>query len=323
MPRQVVITTGARLHFGPLSYAPNSPRYFGGIGAMIDSPGFVVAVSASDRDEVLGPEAAAARARQTVITYRDRCPAERQPPLCRIEVRAEIPGHVGLGSGTQLAMAIGEALALLAGESRIDVTSVAQRVGRGAKSAVGIHGFTRGGFLVDAGRRSAASIGTLAARAEIPHFWRFLLVAPPLVEGLSGTAESIAFSRLSPMPESTTKRLCRIALTQILPGFIEMDFGACVTGLFEYGRLVGEYFAPAQGGVYADPRMRALLEHLHDGRRIAGVGQTSWGPTVFVLTPMHDSAESLRDDLARDARWSDCRFHIAAPLNTGAAIEVG
>jgi predicted sugar kinase len=148
-----------------------------------------------------------------------------------------------------------------------------------------------------------------------------LLVRPRAACGLSGAAELAAFAELAPMPAATTDRLCRIVLLELLPAILEGDGPRCGEALYAFGYAVGEYFAPAQHGIYADPRMARLVEHLRQSG-IRGVGQSSWGPTLFVLCPDETQAASLIADLAK-TEWSDCEYTIAAPLNTGAALECG
>ena len=46
--------------------------------------------------------------------------------------------------------------------------------------------------------------------------------------------------------------------------------------------MVGECFSPVQGGNYANPRSTELVKALLTWGA-AGVGQSSWGPTVFGL----------------------------------------
>ena len=320
MPSEVLITTGARLHFGPLSYAPQSGRHFGGAGMMIDSPGFRVTVRKSEMEEIVAGGATLSRVRCLLARYRERCSSDRQPPPVRIAIDEEIPAHAGLGSGTQLALAVAEALAILAGEGTCPPDVLAARMGRGARSAIGLNGFARGGFLVDGGKRDRESPGVIVARIDVPSEWRFVLVTPSDRPGLSGTAESDAFARLAPMPDETTERLCRVLLLDLLPAIVSADFAAASTALDEYGRRVGEYFAPVQGGIFAHPRMRELAEDLRK-RGIAGVGQTSWGPTLFALMGDEDAANRLLHSL-RDSDWRDCALRVARPLNTGAAVEV-
>jgi hypothetical protein len=99
------------------------------------------------------------------------------------------------------------------------------------------------------------------------------------------------------------------------------DFAQAGESIGRFGRLVGEYFAPVQGGVFADERMRRVAKAL-EARDIHGFGQSSWGPTLFVLCPDAELAGRLALDLANDPAGADCQFTIAAPLNRGARVEV-
>ncbi|MCH7990419.1 MAG: beta-RFAP synthase [Planctomycetes bacterium] len=316
---QIIITTGARLHFGILSYEPVTGRHFGGGGLMIDSPGFQLLVKPGVIDEVSGPEECKKRCLEFLKTYRAN--AQQQPPPCRIEIRRTILSHVGLGSGTQFGLAIAKSLSLLAGENSVDTVELASRVGRGVRSALGIHGFQRGGFLLDGGKESADSIGTLEARENFPDEWRLLLVIPQDgCDGLSGKDEDEAFSRLPPMPQQLSARLRHISHKEMLPAVQNADFDRFSASVYEFGKSVGEFFASVQGGVYASPQTAELVHHLRT-QGIHGIGQSSWGPTIFALLPNQQSADQLQAELSADSRWEGCCFHIARPMNAPAIIE--
>ena len=315
----IVLTTGARLHFGLLANPAGADRRFGGVGAMISEPGFRIALSRGEQDEVSGPEPWRSRVAAFIGAFRASASAPETVPPCRLEIQATIPPHVGLGSGTQLGMAVAQGLALLSGTGQLDAALLAARVGRGRRSALGIHGFQQGGLLLEAGKQTAQSVGPLIARAAVPDDWRFVLVRPPVSEGLSGEAEVAAFAALPPMSTDITARLCQLVLLGLWPAVLEADCDAAGDALYEFGRLVGDYFAPAQNGTYADPRMAELVAHWrHHG--IRGISQTSWGPTLFALCPSEEAASALVADLA-PSRWADCTATIAAPLNHGATIE--
>jgi len=339
MPDSIVVTTGARLHFGFFAHHAAaagarpadqllSRSNYGGIGLMIDSPSFVVAASKSDHDSVIGPELTPREAwvepavARAVSQFRSACPAERQPPPCTMVVRRVIPNHCGLGSGTQLAMTVAQALALLGGDGQADAPTLARRVGRGKRSAIGIHGFARGGLLVDGGKRFEDEIGQLVGRADLPDDWRLLLVMPAASAstGLAGQEEVAALEKLPGMSPSLTERLCRVALLEMLPAVARSDCDWFGEALFQFGRTVGEYFRPVQGGCYADPQMAALVDWLRS-EGVRGVAQTSWGPTIAVCCHNLQAAESLRARILAEPRWRGCRVQIAAPLNTGAAIQ--
>ncbi len=322
MSQELTITTGARLHFGLLSHRGTAGRNFGGVGLMVDQPRFRVALRRAESDAVAAPEYYRERIARSVAEFRAAGPPERRSPACTIDLLEQIPPHMGFGSGTQLGLAVAQGLALLAGEGDCDITILAKRVRRGTRSALGIHGFARGGFLVDGGKSQPDAIGTLSARAEFPSDWRMLLVSPEGRPGLAGAAELDAFRKLPGMDRSVCDHLCRIVLAELLPAVLEGEFEACGDALFDFGRIVGEYFAPVQGGVYADRAMGELVTALRK-QGVRGIGQTSWGPTIFALCANEADAESLRNGLSAHPRWSDCRLRVAAPLNTGAAIEFG
>ncbi|MBI1311528.1 hypothetical protein GC176_09490 [bacterium] len=345
-PRSVTVTTGSRLHFGLLTHRPQSGREFGGIGVMIDSPGWQIAVSTSGvRESTPVPDlsrtgsvtvtvsAAAAtacvdseeRVRRTLerwvqSTRTDVEQGSRSalPADLRVHVERAIPGHRGLGSGTQLGLAIGRALSLAAGEGDLNTGVLAERTGRGLRSAVGTWGFERGGLIVDGGKLPEQTVGTCVSRLEFPAEWRFLLIAPAGGYGLSGADEVAAFERLQGMPGERSQRLCRIALMDLLPAIAETDVAAASAALTEYGRVSGEYFSAVQGGVFADDRM-ADVGHLvtHRGR---GFFQTSWGPTCAALCAGDEEAAELRREL--DTTHSGPLVLVTArPLNRGALVK--
>jgi len=117
----------------------------------------------------------------------------------RLVVQQAIPSHVGLGSGTQLALAVGAALFHLYDQD-YSVAELARISGRGHQSGVGIGIFQSGGFVVDGGiprefdRARPERIRTpLIFRHDFPPDWCFLVVTPASTAGYSGHREWQAF----------------------------------------------------------------------------------------------------------------------------------
>lgn len=320
-PSQIQISTGARLHFGFLAHAPESARQFGGVGMMIDQPGWKLRLQASRQsgDEIIAP----ARVKEKVVDflsrYRDSDGGWIAPGPCRIEVLSETPLHVGFGSGTQLGMALAQGLSLLAGEQQVSPEGLAKRVSRGKRSALGMHGFHRGGLLVESGKTTAEGVGTLVARLDFPPTWRVLLLRPESREGLSGTEEQKAFARLEPMSIATTGDLCRVVLMELLPAVQNGDFQSSAEAIHEFGRRVGEYFAPVQGGLFADARMGEVYQFLRRSG-VNGVCQSSWGPTTAVFCRNDEHAREVIERLDSAGQTGLIKV-IASPLNSGAALE--
>ncbi len=282
----VTVQTGARLHFGPLSYLPERGRHFGGIGMMINRPGVKLAVSRSQRS---GETRCASLRAKGFYDHLSRCAPWGREPV-EIDVSEEIPSHCGLGSGTQLALALGDALAMLH-DRRFTPAQLAQMAGRGERSAIGLQGYELGGFLIDAGRLGETDVGAMAVRLPFPEHWRILLIRTVTGSGLHGDLEMNAFRNLPPMSEAITGRLCRLALTEILPSLQQHDFAAFTAALYEFGFHVGTFFSGAQQGVFSSPVIRSLATRLPVAE--IGMAQSSWGPTVALFAENDEAAKGL------------------------------
>ena len=311
----VTITTGARLHFGPLSIGAPTGREFGGWGLMIDGPQCGVVCEYSPTDEIQCSAEIRKRVEQIRDVVRQRATDSR--PL-KIAVKSEIPGHLGLGSGTQLGMAVSAAVSQLLQKS-FSLEVLAQMSGRGSRSAVGIYGFSSGGLLVDAGHWRDGSLGAIVSQKLVPSEWRFLLISPSGRTGLAGALEKSAFQKLPPMTDELSGRLCRILLTEILPAVDQNDFATFAAALTEYSERVGRYFAPIQNGVFSWPVPDSLLSIVREHR--LGVAQSSWGPTLAIACPNEhaaaEAAEQLRNTSENDGLLLNVR--MTKPRNIPAA----
>ncbi|TWT49873.1 hypothetical protein KOR42_38250 [Thalassoglobus neptunius] len=324
----LMIETGARLHFGPLSYRPEIGRHFGGIGLMIREPGVSLRFSAdADRNESNRSEESfsisdrSSRAYAIANAIRKARPDWDRP--IDLDVVSEIPSHQGLGSGTQLSMAVAEGLASLHGVNDLSLRELASLGGRGGRSTVGLHGYQTGGFLVDAGHASGATMGDLACRIEFPDDWPVILVTPPQSSGLSGEGEAEAFAELSPMSQATTGELCRLVLTGILPGIQSRVFSEFCIALQRYGDLVGEFFQEVQGGRYSHPEMENLAERVAQLTDPVCLVQSSWGPTVAVFVEDDQSAQRLIESLDADFVKKDWKVVRTSAFNAGRRLSLG
>ena len=308
--REVVIKTGSRLHFGLFALNPEHKRQFGGIGMMIDNPGVCVRVEPSDETTIIGDEAIVNRVNTFTSRFRETYP---QTPPVQIEVSQFIPAHSGLGSGTQLALTVGTALAKLAG---IDCSpiEIAIATGRGRRSAIGIHGFQRGGFLGDGGHSPNEAVGQIMQRVAVPADWRIVLISPNDAHGLSGQSELDAFGKLPPMPATLTTELRRLVSNEIVPALRAADFDGFTQSLHSFGQQIGQYFAPVQGGVFRSPQATNLAEALA-ANNIQAIVQSSWGPTICAF------AESDVDVQRILSQLGDVSATVARPMNSGHAAK--
>jgi beta-ribofuranosylaminobenzene 5'-phosphate synthase len=281
----VRVEAPARLHLGMLAVAGDAERRFGGLGVAVSRP--AVVVEARPARELSAEGADAERALRFARRCRDALGLAGGAHLRVVEA---IPQHVGLGSGTKLALAVARALATL---ERRDAAApaLAQAAGRAARSAVGMWTFALGGLVVEGGRRPGVERpAPLLAHHAMPDEWRAVLVIPAAEPGLSGVAEEDAFGRLVPAAERSAA-IAQLVLTSLLPALVEREleeFGAALTRVQE---LVGDSFATVQGGRF-HPRAGGLVEALlrHGA---AGAGQTSWGPAVYGVVGSETAAREL------------------------------
>jgi beta-RFAP synthase len=237
---------------------------------------------------------------------------------CRIVVESSAPDHVGLGTGTQLGLAVGQALSTLWGSKNLGAVEIARRIGRGMRSSLGIHGFEQGGLLVDGGKGPHTQVAPLISRLEFPEDWSIVVIVPP-GQGLHGASEKGAFERLGRAQSEQMDALCRLVLLGLLPALAERDLPTFSAALYDFNRRAGELFRPIQGGVYSQARTAEIVEYVRQ-KGIAGVGQSSWGPAVFAVTE-RDRGEFLVKTLpfAAAGVWLTTASNCGAGISPGAA----
>jgi beta-ribofuranosylaminobenzene 5'-phosphate synthase len=317
MPGRVSVCCTARLHLGFLDMNGGQGRRFGSIGLTLDAPITKLTITRASRHRIEGPEQDRASAYLTSITHRLELTDAHE-----LTIERAIPAHSGLGSGTQLALAVAAAVRTLHGLA-LDPHGDAQALGRGARSGIGIGAFVRGGLLVDGGHGEAHARAPLLARMEVPDDWRIVLVLDHTHQGLSGTAERDAFARLPPQPAADAARVCRLVLMQALPAVAEADLERFGAAIADIQRIMGDHFAPAQSGRFTSARVAAALSTLA-ANRAAGIGQSSWGPTGFAFARGDDEAGRLAGALASARGASEpLDIQICRALNRGATITTG
>ena len=175
----VRVQAPARLHLGFLDPAGTQGRRFGSLGLVVCgvSTGVELRRSPVDRATADGPAALAELARARAHLDALRQATGRREPL-HLHLNHVIPAHAGLGSGTQLALAVGRAFAALV-DAPLASMEIARITGRGLRSGVGIAGFDAGGLLLDGGPRADGGPAPLLSRLALPAQWRVVLALDP------------------------------------------------------------------------------------------------------------------------------------------------
>jgi len=283
----VFVEAAARLHFGVLDLRGSLGRWFGGIGASTHAPTLLVSAQAADTLRVEGE--AADRAHD----FAERFLATHAPGRgARIQVHRMLPAHAGLGSGTQLALAIARAIAETY-EIDLDAAALSRAVGRARRSAIGTWTFAGGGLVVEGGRhRDRDDPGPLLARIPFPESWRSVIAIPNSTPGISGRREVEAFAHLPLPPEEEVAHVAHLVLMALLPAVVEDDIEAFGAALTEVQQISGRWFAAVQGGTFAAGISADLIAQMRQCGAL-GVGQSSWGPTVYGVVTGDDAALRL------------------------------
>ncbi len=283
---KVIVTAPARLHMGFIDLSGALGRHFGSIGIALTEINTRLTLSKAVQRSIVGPSSQRAGKCLTQL-----CQAMSVSDRVNIHIEAAIPEHVGLGSGTQMALAIGTALNAYYGLG-MTVREIASVMDRGLRSGIGIGVFEHGGLVVDGGRGLNTVTPPLLVHLDVPSEWRFILVFDLRGQGLHGEQEIAAFRALPPFPQHEAEHFCYLLLMQGLPAVAENDlkqFGQVISKLQS---SVGKHFAPAQGGVFASDEVAKAMQWLA-GKGAVGIGQTSWGPTGFCAVEGSEFAETI------------------------------
>lgn len=281
----VSVETGGRLHVGFCNLSLARERLYGGIGIGLERPVTVVRAEPAETITVDDGEAR---------EYVERSVELLDLPGAAVSIEESLPRHVGLGSGTQLALAVLQAVAA-AHERSVSVRELAPRLGRGGRSGVGVATFEDGGFVVDAGHPTTAftaappargdwSVPPVVATHDLPTDWRFVLVIPSESKGRSGPLEAESMRAVIEGADTRiADEIAGILVDRLLPAAAAGDieaFGAAVSAI---DRRNGAWYADQQGGTYRPPA-GTIVSALRAEPSVFGTGQSSWGPTVYALT---------------------------------------
>lgn len=320
-PQQVTVQAPSRIHLGLLSTGEFQGRRYGGVGVMLEQPRLVLRAKPAECDHYAG--LLTGRVQKFTRRWRE---SSGITDGIHIEITEAPPEHVGLGLGTQLGLAVATALDGLFQRPSISLERLVASVDRGLRSAVGAHGFEHGGLIADGGKASGDTLGSLECHISLPTEWHVLLVRIGDDRGLAGQEEIQAFQRLNqasndPSTEIASNALHTTLYEQLLPAAKAEDFNEFSTSVYEYGRMAGEMFALSQGGPYASQHIANFVEY---GRAagVAGIGQSSWGPTVFCWFSSESDALSFKKQVNQDFANHRVETTVSPVSRQGAHVTI-
>ena len=252
-----------------------------------------------------------------------------------INVLEDYPAHVGLGSSTQFLLAIGSAYCSLKGIKH-SARHLATVLGRAGTSGIGLGAFESGGMIVDGGhsygpgrdkqaflpsRASPAPPAPIIVRVPIPKDWLFDVIILDTPDTMSGPPEIEFFSRHCPIDPVETGALARVVLSLILPGAVSHDIETFVRGI----NLIGTLGFKRHEITNQFKNVKSTIHNLSNiTPKSFGVGMSSFGPTVFVISHARDRHRYEKQLLSviSTAISNHNGIHIlTTPRNTGASVS--
>lgn len=289
---KVNINTPARLHFGLFDMRGDQGRLYGSAGVAIKKPRLSIWAEEADETTISGMRSD--RAKEIISKMLEKHGVDSG---LHLEIKEDIPEHMGFGSGTQLSIAIGTAINMIYNLG-IPYTEIVLGLGRGKRSGIGTHSFRQGGFIVDGGHsiKHPNILPPLIHRSEVPDDWLFVVCIPETNTGISGASELNAFKKLEPPPSALIAKVSRVVLMGLIPSILEKDIETFGDTMTKLDTLFGEYWATMQGGVYSHPRIGECVNHLLS-LGAYGAGQSSWGPALYGLAEGETQARNLADEM--------------------------
>jgi beta-ribofuranosylaminobenzene 5'-phosphate synthase len=319
---RVAISAPARLHLGDLD--PFALGRFGYAPVLaITEPRTVVEAEDAEVLEVSGFEADEAR------IYATRVLEAFDLKGVKVTVKSVAPRNSGFGSTTQLCLAVGRAVTKAHG-LEVPLLKLVKALKR--TSTGGIYPFQLGGFVVAGGfsvkpgehvlMREEPLIPPLIFHKDFPRDWRFVL-ARPLVAPKSPDkeAEEEAFSTLRDRkaPAELIHKGYFVLAAKLLPALLEENAEAFGKALTEIQVTVGRIYQPVQEQIF-NPASQWLIPVLNKSGAL-GIGQSSWGPTVYAFSGSPEEAQKITRKIKADA-GEKAEVTLVGADNSGARVEV-
>lgn len=323
---KIKIKTPSRLHFTLIDLNGSLGRVDGGIGVTLNYPNVIIEAENSDSIIVEGEK------RELVESIARKAIEKISPGSgIKIKVKSTIPEHVGLGSKTQLSLAIATAINRISG-SDFSVRELVRIVNRAGTSGIGVAAFEHGGFILDSGHTfgpgkqkekflpssaSPAPPAPVIMRQDFPEDWFFVIGIPNVDKGAHGAKEVEIFEKWCPIPLKEVKKLSHLILMKTLPALAEKDIETFGSSLYEMQKIGFKKVEVA----LQDPIVKKLINFMMS-KGAYGSGVSSFGPAVYGLVSGIDAAEklSLETDLFLKKHTGGIVF-LSGANNKGAEVK--
>lgn len=311
----MLIKTPSRIHITLIDLNAKIGRVDGGIGIALEEPCFKIKFEESESFSVIADKELEERIKKIKNDFFDYFSKKKKiNDNLKIEVIESYPQHIGLGSGTQLALAVAKAFAEL-NNIKASVRELAIATKRGGTSGIGVAAFEKGGFILDAGHSkkekpeflpssaSKAKPAKVIARYDFP--WDLLIVIPK-GKRIYEKREVNIFKEYCPIKLREVRKLCHVILMKTIPSLLERDMQA-------FGESINEIQKIGFKKIEVSLQSKEVKKILKLCQRYsAGAGLSSFGPSIYCIG---FDEEKIRDKV------ENAKIIRVKPNNKGAFIE--
>ena len=319
----VKVIVGGRLHFGFRNLCLNENYIYGSVGMAIENPKISLVAEVSDR--IICED-------DRVVMYAEKAVEMLGVKGIKIQIKEEIPEHIGLGSGTQMALSVYTAVSRVYGIDS-NIREIAPKLGRGKRSGIGVSVFEKGGFCIDEGHKNVPGNGEILKSKEwkipverytskIPEEWSFVVAMIEEVPGYSGEMEDgLIRMVIRNAKNEITSEIDNVIANNLLPSIVKNDCKGFGSAISEISWLNGLWYEKYQNGIYRPP-IGNIIEILQEDNRIFGMGQSSWGPSLYCIT-IKDHENEIRKKVHKVLNEFDIegKVIITSARNKGAEIK--
>ena len=320
----LTIRSFPRLHFSLIDLSASGFRMYGGIGMCIDALPIGLTYTATTKTDLsllldngyLDVE---------ILKLENRLIKTQQNLTLQSGVKliaaSGIQRHLGLGSGTRVALSCIEAL-LNVNNVHADEKLIKECSGRGGASGVGLHSYFHGGLSLDIGRKrnhnefksSDIQDGVFSLPITVCSNnalkWPIVLVIPKLAIPLSIERENEFFSAITPLDDLTVNEAAYTALFGIFGSAASEDYKTFCVAINHMQSLAWKKAETTIHGEEFVSQVRDIYEKFG-----AAAIVSSLGPTIACFSTDH---EKLIKQL--EFALPDSNLITAYPRNEGREI---
>jgi beta-ribofuranosylaminobenzene 5'-phosphate synthase len=331
---KIRITTPCRIHLSLIDENGFVGRVDGGIGLMLDRPNVVFEASNNAKEFKIKAHKYYRESIEVINQIASKVfkAFNISNKNFHFNLIRYYPSHVGLGSKTQLSLAIARAITKLKDLNNLELKELTRLVERGGTSGIGWRGFDAGGFILDAGHdfgkgkeketflpssaSTTADPALTILRYPIPEHWRFVLVIPNVKKGAFGDEEVSIFQTHAPIPKEEVTEVSHQILMKIIPGLMKNDLQCFGEGLKSIQKIG---FKKVEISLQHDIVKEVL--NFFEEYGLKAYGMSSFGPSVIGVVESDEEANILLKEVQMRLKHIGGHIYICKPNNYGAKIE--